>query len=375
MAIINRASLSEEFFDITSAMMLVQPEPQYVFAYLAKQALANAMSVVPGGALGITPQRAIGASGAPYTMPGADRLLLAAPDGQLNQVIMSIADLSKPQIGHTVRINRPKYGSGGFSLANREVTSGTTISTTAIDLQSEQVTITLKRYGGPYDANQSAVAPFAIDRFDATRAVHALVGIVGTHMQRDFDKWLDTVVAQFLSAGSTTLWPQGFAADANSQVAGDMPMDIDLLFRAYEQLKNASIPTFSNGRYKAFIGPTQARQLKNDPQAAAYFRYDIQGMNPVTAPAALPNAGYLTSIAGVDLFEATTLQSTLNAQSVPVTTSLMVGPAMMGMGVGALPRVAYSTDDNYGESAKVVWLFYAGLNLFDSRFGVQLHTS
>ena len=375
MAIINRASLPEEFFDITSAMMLVQPEPQYVFAFLAKQAIANAMSVVPGGALGISPQRAIPAGGAQYTLPGADRLMLASPDGQLNQVIMSVADLSRPQIGHTVRINRPRYGSGGFTLANREITSGTTISTTAIDLQSEQVTITLKRYGGPYDANQTAVAPFALDRFDATKAVHALVGVVGTHMQRDFDKWADTVVSQFLSQGSTTLWPQGFTADNNSQVAGDMPMDIDTLFRAYETLKLANIPVFGNGRYRAFIGPTQARQLKNDPQAAQYFRYDLQGMNPVTAAAALPNAGYLTAIAGVDIFEATTLLSTPNAQSVPVTTSLMVGPGMMGLGVGQLPRVAYSTDDNYGESAKVVWLSYLGFNLFDARFGVQMHTS
>lgn len=375
MAIINRASLPEEFFDITSGMVLVQPEPQYVFAQLAKAALGSAMMLAAASNLGISPSRQISPGGLPYTVPGADRLQLAQLDGQVNQVIMSIAELARPQIGHTIRINRPRYGSGGFTLASREVTSGSVISTTAIDLQSEQVTITLKRYGGPYDPNQTAVAPLALDRFDSSRSVHSLAGVVGTHMQRDFDRWLDTVTATFLSSGTTTLWPQGFTADNGSSVAGDMPMDVDLLFRGYETMKLANIPTFSNGRYRAFITPTAARQIKNDSQAAQYIRYDVAGQNPVTGPGGTPLAGFLGQIAGVDIFEATTLPSTANGNSIPVSTNIMVAPGMMALGAGALPYVASSTDDNYGESAKVVWLSYLGFNLADARFGVQMHTS
>jgi hypothetical protein len=375
MALINRASLPEEFFDITSAKVLVQPEPQYIFALLAKMALGSAMMLAAASQLGISPQRAIPDTGLQYTLPGADRLNLAAPDPQVSNVILSVAELGTPQIGHTIRINRPRYGSGGFTLAAREVPSGATISTTAIDLQSEQVTVTLKRYGGPYDPNAGNVAPLALDRFDSSRSVHSIAQVVGTHMQRDFDKWADTIVATFLGNGSTTLWPNGFTADSGSANQGDMPLDIDLLFRGYETLKLGNIPMFPNGRYRAFISPTGARQLKNDPQAAGYNRYDTGGLNPVTAPGGMPQTGYLFSFTGCDVFEATTLPVNANGNSINITTNIMAGPGMMALGAGALPYVTSSTDDNYGESAKVIWLAYIGWNLADARFGVQMHTS
>ena len=377
MALINRASLPEEFFDITSATVLKQPDPQYVFAGLAKQALGSAMMLAASmaGGLGISPQRVIPDSGIAYTIPGADRLALANVDPQLSNVIVSVAELATPQIGHTVRINRPRFGSGGFTLANREIASGVSISTVATDLQSEQVTVTLKRYGGPYDNGQGAIAPLALDRFDASRSVHSIAQIVGMHMQRDFDRWIDTVVAAYLTSGATTLWPNGFVADLGSSVQGDMPMDVDLLFRGYETLKLANIPVFPNGRYRAFISPTGARQLKADPQFAAFTQFDLKNLNPVTAVSSIPNAGYVTSLPGVDIYEATTLPLVVNGNGIGVTTSVMVGPSMLALGAGQMPLVRFSTDDNFGESAKLIWLAYLGFNLADARFGVQLHTS
>ena len=368
MAIVNRASLPEEFFDVTSSRMLLQPDPQFLFALFGKMALGSALALATGMG-GITPDRGIPSTGATPSQAGA-RLMLAQPDAASAQAIQMVAELGKAP-GHTVRLNRPRYGSGGFTLASREITSGTAISTVAIDLSSEQVSITLKRYGGPYDATNSNVAPFAIDKFDASLGLHALVQYVGLHMQRDFDKWFDSVFATLMSSGSTTLWPNGFTADANSQQAGDMPMDIDLLFRGYETLKNANIPMFPNGRYRAVISPTAARQLKGDPQAAQYFRYDTSGMNPVTGA----QGAYVAQISGVDIFESTTLNATNTAQSVPVTTSMMFGPGMVGVGVGQLPSVKYSTDDNYGEHSKMLWLTYMGFNLQDARFAIQMHTT
>jgi len=377
MALINRASLPEEFFDITSATVLKQPEPQYVFAGLAKQALGSAMMLAASmaGGLGISPTRVIPDSGIAYSLPGADRLNLAAVDPSMNNVIIAVAELATPQIGHTVRINRPRFGSGGFTLGNREVASGVSISTIAIDLQSEQVTVTLKRYGGPYDTNQAAVAPLALDRFDASRSVHSIAQVVGMHMQRDFDRWLDTVVAAYLTSGATTLWPNGFLADSASSTAGDMPMDVDLLFRGYETLKLGNIPVFPNGRYRSFITATSARQLKADPQFAAFTQFDLKNLNPVTAVSGIPNAGYITSLPGVDIYESTTLPANANANAVNVFTNIMVGPSMLALGCGQLPLVRFSTDDNFGETAKLVWLAYLGFNLADARFGVQLHTS
>lgn len=370
MGIVNRASLPEEFFDVTSARMLIAPEPQFLFAQMGKLALGSALALAMGAG-GILPGRGVPSTGVdPGQYQVNARLQLVNQDPQTNQAIQMVAELGKAP-GHTVRLNRPRFGSGGFTLANREIASGATISTTAIDLSSEQTTLTLKRYGGPYDGGQSSVAPFAIDKFDASLGLHSLVSYVGLHMQRDFDKWFDAVIGLLLAAGSTTLWPNGFAADNSSAIAGDMPMDIDVLFRGVETLKNSNVPQFADGKYRAVISPTAARQLKGDPQAAQYIRYDISGANPVTGM----QGGFIGDIAGCHLFEATTLPSANNTNSVPVTTSVMFGPGMVGAGVGQLPRVAYSTDDNYGEHAKMIWLSYLGFNLQDARFGVQMHTS
>ena len=375
MAIINRASLPEEFFDVTSALLLKQPEPQYIFSLLFKAAIGSAMMLAASSQLGISPNRAIPDTGLAYTLPGADRLALAAPDAQVNNVILAVAELSTPQIGQTVRINRPRYGSGGFTLAAREIPSGAVISTVPIDVQSEQVTVTLKRYGGPYDPVNGNVAPFALDRFDSSRSVHSIAQVTGTHLQRDFDKWSDTVVAAFLASGTTQILPAGFTSSAASAVQGDMPGDADVLFRAYETLKIANISPFPNGRYRAFITPTFSRQVKNDAQASSFARYDTGGLNPITSPGGMPTNGYLSSFTGCDVYESTTLPTTVNGNSINISTNIMVGPGMMAVGAGQLPYVASSTDDNYGESAKVVWMSYLGFNLADARFGVQILSS
>lgn len=367
MAMIDRASIPEEFYDLTSAMLLVQPEPQYLHAQLFKQALGAAMNLPSGGAMGLpVGSRPIQSSGANYTSAMYDRLSLASPDPVYSQALAVVPDFAQ-KVGHTVRINRPKFGSGGFTLASREVASGAQIGTAAIDLSSEQVTLTLKRYAGPYDSVAGAIAPFAVDKLDASRSVHSVSQIVGKHLQRDLDKWLDAVFVALTSAGATTLWPQGFTTDNGSVTAGDMPGDADILFRAEETLKNASIPRFANGRYMAIVSPTFARQLKADPQFIQFAKYFPQ-TNPLYQ-------SYLNTIGGIDIFESTTLSSATNSSSVPVTTSMVMGPNMVGAAAGRLPEVMPNTQDNYGEQALLIWIAYLAFGVLDNRMGVQLHTS
>jgi hypothetical protein len=377
MATINRASIPEEFFDVTSARMLVAPEPQYVFAFLGKMALGNALGVQAMNPAGITPARGVPSTGALVQgyQAGA-RLILANLDPQIAQTIMSVAEIGKSP-GHTVRLNRPRYGSGGFTLAAREVTSGTQISTTPIDITSEQVTLTLKRYVGPYDAVvQNAPAPYLLDKFDSSVALHSLVDLVSLNFRRDFDKWYDTVLATLITSGSTQIFPNGFTTVNQSSQQGDMPMDIDTIFRSIETLKGVvystplNIPVYPNGRYRMFMTPTQSRQMKDDPQAAQYIRYDANA-NPVVGLA----GAFLGSVAGCDLFESTTLPYTANTNGINVMTAVMCGPGMLGQGFGRLPQVMASTLDNYGEHALLVHICYAAFNIMDSRFGLQIFTS
>ncbi|HEY2516958.1 MAG TPA: hypothetical protein VGI39_39070 [Polyangiaceae bacterium] len=370
MALVNRASLPEEFFDVTSAMLLVQPEPAYFHALLLKMALSASMKLPFGGPLGLpVPGRPIADGGAAYTSPEYDRLMLATPDPAYARAVMMPEEITQ-RVGHTVKLNRPKFGSGGFSLSAREIPSGASISTTAIDVASEQVTLTIKRYGGPYDAVNNNVAPIAVDKFDSTRSVHSESQIVGKHLQRDLDKWVDQVLVAMGNLASVTLWPQSFTADNNSTVAGDMAMDVDTIFRVEETLKNASIPRFPNGKYMGVIGPTDSRQLKNDPQFATYAKD-----NPYAGSTNPLFQNFIARVGGIDLFESTSLISTANGNSIQIRSSQFFGAGVFGAGFGRLPETAYNTQDNYGESALVIWLTYLAIGLLDQRFVVNVHTS
>jgi N4-gp56 family major capsid protein len=370
MALVNRASLPEEFFDITSSMLLVQPEPQFFHAQLWKMALGASMNLPQGGPLGLNvPGRPIGDTGAAYSSVMYDRLQLMPPDPNYAGAVLMPPEIGQ-HVGHTVKLNRPKFGSGGFTLASREVPSGNQISTTAIDIGSEQVTLTIKRYSGPYDAVNGNVAPFAVDKFDSTRSVHSESQIVGKHLQRDLDKWLDQVLVALGNLASVTLWPGAFTADSQSTVAGDMPGDVDLIFRVEETMKNANIPRFPNGKYMGVITPTYSRQLKGDPQFATYAKD-----NPYAGNTNPLFTNFIARVGGIDLFESSSLISTANGNSVPVYSNQFFGPGAFGSGVGDMPRVAANTNDNFGESALVVWLAYLALGLLDSRIVVDVHTT
>jgi N4-gp56 family major capsid protein len=367
---IDRASLPEEFFDVTSPLLLVQPEPQYFHAQLFKMAMSVAFALPFGGPLGLpVPGRQIQDGGAAYTSALYDRLMLMPPDPSYAGAVQMVGEIGK-RPGHTVRLNRPRFGSGGFTLANREIPSGSTISTTAIDLASEQVSMTLKRYGGPYDAVNGNVAPFAVDRFDASVSLHSISQIVGKHLQRDIDKWIDQVLVALGNLASVTLWPQSFTSDNSSSTVGDMPGDVDTIFRVEETMKNASIPRFPNGKYMGVITPTYSRQLKGDPQFATYAKD-----NPYAGNTNPLFANFIARVGGIDLFESTSLISTANTNSIQVYSSQFFGPSTWGAGIGDLPRVAWNTQDNYGETALMIWLLYMALGLLDSRFIVNVHTS
>lgn len=363
--IISRAGLPEEFMDVVSAAVLRQPEPQYLHASLFKQALSGAFNIENMGSMGLPiGNRAIPSGGAPYTDAVSDRLMLAMPDPVYSAAIKVVPEMSD-RVGHTVRINRPRFGDSVYTLASREVASGSQISTTAIDLSSEQVTLTLKRYVGP--SNGTNPAPYAVDKLDATRSVHSMAGLVGKHMQRDLDKFLDKVMVTLLGSGTTTLWPGSVTSDNTPTAVGDMPGDLDVLFRAEETLRLANIAPFSNGRYMAIITPTFARQLKQDPMFQRLSRYFPQ-TNPIYQ-------SYLATCGALDIFLSNTLSSANNSNSVPVYTNQVFGPEMVGAGVSRLPTVVPNTQDNYGEQALLVWIMYAAFGVLDARFGVQIHTA
>lgn len=360
MPLINRASLPTEFFDITSPELLVAPEPQYMFAQLWKLALSASFD--SSGSFGRADPGGAGAA-----VPGVDAMRLMLDDGIASSAIKVVAELGKGP-GHTVKINRPSFADTTYTLASRTVESGANISTTPINISNEQVAITLKRLVGPYDQANSRVAPFGLDRFDAGLSVHQLKGLVGHHLKRDFDKVIESILTGLLDTASTVVRPGNYTADNDFVTAATGPMDYAVIAKTERVMDEANIPVFGNGRRMLVLTPRQLEGLKDDSQFARYAE-DHAPHNPIL------NASYYKTVGRFDVYTSSSLSRINNSSSVEVQRGVAFGPGALGSGMGDLPRVAFANEDNFGESALVVWILYAGFSLLDNRFCVSVRTS
>ena len=166
---VSRVTLPNEFYDRTSAVMLRQPEPQYLYAQLVYLADLNA-EFRRVGDMGLTAERS-----APDVGPAAMQfqLMQSIIAGQMPyaEAIVVSDELAPGKPGHTIRMNRPVFSGGGYTAAARTIAASQSISVVPVDLTQEQVSITIARRAGPYDSVNSRVAPRAIDRLDAERGV------------------------------------------------------------------------------------------------------------------------------------------------------------------------------------------------------------
>lgn len=356
MSVLDRSTLPEEFYDITSAMMLVQPEPQYLHARLGMASIMKDLS--PGSSLGL-PGRTTPVAGAPVPNLSSMQLMLADP--VLGESIKAVVELGKGP-GHTIRMNRPSFANSTYTLASREINSSSSISTTPISISSEQTSITLKQLAGPYS---SEVQPYAVNSFDAKLSVHKLVDLVGLNLVRDYQRTFDHIICSIFDLAATTVYAGGATGDTDMLVAEDHPMDVETLWRVEEALANAHIPRFANGQYVCILWPRQIRQLKSDAQFARLAK-PFPEANPLFQSA-------IARVGKLDIYESTTLNT--NASTTTVYKGQAFGPGMVGLGVGGLPRVLASTDDNYGLQQKVIWEAEMGFQCLDNRFGVSIHSN
>lgn len=372
--LIGQGSLPSEFTEIIAMRLLRQPEPQYLHARWWKTALRVAFDTAMME-LGITPARALPSPGAPYVQPEADRLNysdeIIAPEA-----IIVVPELGKGP-GDVVKTNRPVYQDSTYSLASRTVPSGTVLSTTPIAVAGEQVPITLLRLAGPYSNEQGKVAPYGLDRFDIQRMIHAARGFVGLHMQRDFDKLLDTILVTLYDTLSVVFGPQGYVDEESPQVAGDYPMSHTLLTRIEETLKTNNVPRFPDGRYIGVITPRQEAQLKND-DAFIKMAKEFKETSPLYVGNLFAEWGeslrlYVSNT--MPIYPANVALPNGKTPKVPIYNAHFFGPGVIGSGVGMMPQIFASTQDNYAQLALLIWLMFAGFTVFDARLGCRLQTS
>lgn len=337
-----RATMPENFYDITSDMLLVQPEPQYFYADLFLGALG--ISLQTPSEIGL-PGRSVGGNGAPYAPEDRDRLKLSSP--MFRDVIAASVDFSgKP--GNTIKINRPVFTNTTYTEASRRVASGTTISTTPTAVSEQQTNLTLYRYAGPYDSDQSAPAPLAIEAFDAQMGVHRAASIHGTHFKRDFHRFIDAVQVSLLDLASNAIYPEGMDAVDDATTTGSFKFTYEQLCRLEQEMDDDNAPTFSDGFRALVLTPKQLTQLGlNETYLKAGKEFPQYNM-------LFPQ--YVKSVNKFHIFKSTTLTVTNNSSSVPIHYGHAIAPGALLAGMGRAPRVAPNTNDNYGETVLAIWL-------------------
>lgn len=357
---ISRISLPENFYDKTSDQLLTQPEPQYPLASLFISAIGASLPAPAG--IGLDGRQAPSA-GSSYASADRDRLVLAE---KLPASLFALGiDFAKTP-GNTVKVNRPAFANTTYTQASRKIATGQTISTTPIAIGSEQTHLVLERYAGPYDSANSRVAPLAIEAFDANMGVHSAPSIAGQQLVRDFHRFLDAVHVTLGDSG-TALYPDGMSADSDATTVGSFPMTLEQVSRCEEEMDDANLPTLPDGCRLLMLSPKQSKQLKHDPEykAQAEFHKEFNLLYP----------NYVGSVGKFHIFKSTTLSRPANGSSVAVHRGIAMAPGCYMGGMGRKPRAASSTDDNYGETGKVVWLADLAFGIADSRFFRSLRSA
>lgn len=350
----DRSQMPAEFFDRTAAHLLVKPEPQYLYAQMMLKALAAELPIPEE--IG-HPGRPIGGVGEDYNNAGGNLILQA--DGISEQIFAASLDF-EGEPGHTVRFNRPVFADTTYTEASRVVTANQSISTESVNVGSEQTSLTLRRFAGLYDQANSRLAPIGLDNLDSQVGIHKKSKIAGMHLKRDFHKFLDARGSALLDTG-TAIYPTGFSADNDFTVANVRPLDYAFVSKIERTMDDANLPTLPDGFRMLVVPPAADEAIKLDRQYArlSEFHKELNALFPAT---------YLRSIGKFHIFKSTTLSKPSNTSSVPVYRAHAIAPGALGVGMGKKPSVAFSNDDNYGITAKAIWLAFLAFGVFDSSF-------
>jgi len=368
MSSMSRATIPAEFLDRTSAELLLQAEPEYFHCNLVLNATKARVDF--GGKIGLPiPGREIAVPGLPGYADMQDLMqqLAGTPDATYGRAIKVVPEFMENGVGHTIKINRPKFTDGTATKAVRRIVNGAAISHTPITVGSEQATITVERFGGPYSNDNSQVQPYGFERFDLSRMLHDPNAIKELHLVRDFRRAVDRWGVDLFDNGSA-VYPTGMTADNDSTAVGDFPFSYELITLVSKSMKEGKVPRFPNGRYMMIITPHQAQQLAVDDQYLKLVRYH-EDVNPVF------KANYRGTVGDIDIFESITLNTVPNSSSIPIQYGQCFGPQSVGWGMTEMPRIATDADDNFGETPKCIWLWYCGFDVLDSRFQRSVRTS
>src|SRR5690606_4216863 len=187
---------------------------------------------------------------------------------------------------------------------------------------------------GPYSADGSAPAPYAIWGFDAKyrRNKLQLAGLASQHLRRDYVYWLDSVIRDEFLQSSNVTFPTNIGDAADFVAGGNKKYTLSQFMNARKTLSDREWQKFPNGRYVCIVPTDFNTQMLED--------LDYQELSK-SHPEKNQLYGYISSVQDIDFFESTTLKSyapasTLEGQTVATDVTLeeaiMVGPGAVGFG-------------------------------------------
>ena len=223
----------------------------------------------------------------------------------------------------TNQFTRVAYGDIAYSSNSTTLTEGTMPTPVAIAISYDSFTATQKGVV----ANVSDLA--------LTESPHNLAQIVSEKVTRYAADAIDMTMRLAIDAAcSTSITIYGGTATSRATVAtvanGGALTGL-MLKKLAGRLKQANVPTFSNGHYRAVISPRQLIDLQTDTAVAS-----LQDLSKYSNDQAAQDilAGYTGTFAGVDLLVTTNVSTfaTAGASAEDVLRGVVFGPQAFGLG-------------------------------------------
>lgn len=286
--------------------------------------------------------------------------------------------------GDTIRLNRyPYLPEAGLDEASRTIEPSQTIGTNnGVRLTADHVYINLKRFAGPYNEDEAAVAPLTVDEVSMRYAQTVISqidwddalarrksatslwdGIGGQRLKRDHDLWEDKVIQTLLGTVSNTYNATG-VADGSVNAQKFLPSQD--LAELMEMVGDAKIPPCKDGYYHFYCSPRLAKHIMQDNQLRDELSRSMTGQREL-------RKGEIGIYEGFKFFKSNNM-STKTVNTKTAHLGYILGDYVLGCGVGMPAQVRINSNDDYQTKMFLIWLKDCGYTLLDGRLAIEVRT-
>lgn len=372
MTSINAATLPGNFIqNINKGLALRTPTPQFWFAAMAMGSRLRSAGLRMGLTGASQYLDIIMGNGAPVA-PELQALVRAA-DAYPGMVIVG-EEMGKSE-GDSIKLQRPIYSGAGYTEEDRQVVPDKPTSVTGQPIRTEDVTLVLKEFEGPFAVGATRPSPYEIRHFDARFRKNAtyVASLVVQNLGYDYTVWKDRVLRN-RCASSQYVTYSGGVTTVNSMTAGaGYGINLRLMLEMRRAIRDRNWRPFDNGRYILLVPTVFSTQIPEDYEYRTLSANHGAGRNVIFSP--------VDSVQDIDIFELSTLRNWGAGETIPGVTGtvqtgvtvhecLMLGPEILGHALGQDPKVEFGTDTDYGKLARVIWRSVEAFQTFDER-GIQ----